>query len=158
MARLGVLFERTEDGFWLGSCPSVRGAFAQGETLPSCRRRLREAIESILLYAPADDLEDLLESQPIRVAAEALDVEIPARPARDLITQAEIARIAGVSRQAVNNWTKTRRDFARPSARGSGGALWEREDILRWLSDAKRVAGRPSTRESWPAAAAAGRR
>ncbi|MGQ0670851.1 MAG: helix-turn-helix transcriptional regulator [Actinomycetota bacterium] len=110
-----------------------------------------------MLYAPAGDIEDLLQSQPVRVAAEALDVEVPTRPARDLITQAEIARIAGVSRQAVNNWTKTRRDFPRSAARGSGGRLWERQDVLRWLSEAKRVAGRPSRRESWPAAAAAGR-
>lgn len=150
MAKIGVLFERAADGVWLGSCPSVRGAFAQGKTLPACRRRLREAIESVLLYAPADDLDDLLQSQPVRVTAEVIDAAVPERPARDLITQAEIARIAGVSRQAVHNWTKAASDFPRPAARGTSGGVWEREDILRWLSGARRVAGRPSARESWP--------
>ena len=148
MATLGVLFERGADGIWLGSCPSVRGAFAQGTTLPACRRRLREAIESVLLYAPTDDLEDLLGSEPVKVAAEIIDAAVPERAARDLVTQAEIARIAGVSRQAVNHWTRTTRDFPRPAVRERSGGLWEREDILRWLAGARRIAGRPSVRES----------
>lgn len=153
MTNVGVIFERLEAGMWLGFCPSVRGAFAQADTLPTCRRKLREAIESALLYAPADDLEDLSEAEPVRVVADILDVVLPERPARDLVSQAEVARMAGVTRQAVHNWVKTRRDFPRPVTRGSSGPLWERDDVRRWLRSGRRAAGRPSVRESWPAAA-----
>jgi len=146
---VGVIFERLPDGTWLGFCPAVPGAFAQGDSLPACRRRLREAIESVLLYAPTDDLEDLSEAQPVKVAADILAVAIPDRPAQDLISQAEIARMAGVTRQAVNGWAKTRRDFPRPVARGSSGPLWERDDVARWLASGRRVAGRPAKREKW---------
>lgn len=149
MMSVGVIFERQADGTWLGLCPSVPGAFAQAGTLPACRRRLREAIESVLLYAPPDDIEDLAEARPVKVVADILEVEIPERPARDLVSQAEIARMAGVTRQAVHSWVKARRDFPRSVTRGSSGALWERDDVLRWLRSGRRVAGRPSAREKW---------
>lgn len=149
MTNVGVIFERLADGTWLGFCPSVRGAFAQADTLPACRRRLREAVESVLQYAPTDDLQDLSEAQPVKVAADILDVAIPDRPARDLVSQAEVARIARVTRQAVHGWVKTRRDFPRPVTRGSSGPLWERDDVVRWLASGRRVAGRPAARERW---------
>lgn len=155
MTRVGVLFERTPGGVWVGTCPAVPGAAAQGDTLPACRRRLREAIASVLMYAPMDDLEDLADSEAGDARAELIDIEIPERPEVDLVSQAEIARLAGVSRQAAGHWVR-RADFPRPHARTSRGAAWRRDDVLHWLSFGRRTAGRPSARESF--AAARGRR
>ena len=157
MTRIGALFERTPDGVWVGSCPSIPGAIAQGRTLPECRRHLRAAIGSVLMHAPTDDIEDLADSAAVAVRAELLDIQIPERPAVDLVSQSDIARIAGVSRQAVHGWTRSRRDFPRPFTRTATGPRWRRDDILHWLGSGRRAAGRPSTRASWSAAASAAR-
>ncbi len=154
--RVGVLFEKMPDG-WLGHCPAVPGAIAHGRTIRACERRLRDAIDSILLYAPTGDVEDLEKYEPVDVAAEIVEVEAPERSARDLVNQADISRIAGVSRQAVQGWTR-RSDFPSPVSRWRRGALWEREDVLRWLASGRRPAGRPSVRERWTTVAASGRR
>jgi len=151
MTRVGVLFERTPGGMWVGTCPAVPGAAAQGDTLSTCKRRLGDAIASILMYAPMDDLEDLAESEASEARAELMDIAIPERPEVDVVTQAEIARMAGVSRQAVGHWVR-RADFPRPHARTSRGPAWRRDDVLHWLSFGRRTVGRPSTRESRAAA------
>src|SRR5206468_616575 len=65
VTRVGALFERTPEGVWVGMCPSIPGAVSQGRTLPQCRKKLRDAIASLLDYAPADDLEDLGESEAV---------------------------------------------------------------------------------------------
>jgi predicted RNase H-like HicB family nuclease/predicted DNA-binding transcriptional regulator AlpA len=152
VTRVGALFERTPEGDWLGTCPSVPGAFAQGRTIPQCRKKLRDAIESLLEYAPADDLEDLRESEAVVARAELIDVPIPEPEGDELISQSDIARIADVSRQAVNTWID-RPGFPR-SIEVASGARWRRSDILRWLASGRKTAGRPSVREAWPPGAA----
>jgi predicted RNase H-like HicB family nuclease/predicted DNA-binding transcriptional regulator AlpA len=150
--RVGALFERTSEGVWVGTCPSVPGAVAQGRTIPQCRKKLRDAIASLLEYAPADDLEDLRESEAVVARAELIDVERPELDDESLVSQSDIARLAGVSRQAVNTWID-RPGFPRP-LEGAGGARWRRSDILRWLESGRKTAGRPSIREAWPPGAA----
>lgn len=142
--RTAALFQRGADGVWLGFCPAIRIAFAQGETLSECRRRLRDAIESVLPYVPSDDLEDLREGQAEETAAEVIEVQLPSPEERhELITQAVIARLAGVTRQAVSQWVKRRQDFPPPAARSRRGPLWDRDAVLRWLATAERSQGRP---------------
>jgi predicted RNase H-like HicB family nuclease/predicted DNA-binding transcriptional regulator AlpA len=148
VTRVGALFERTPEGVWIGTCPSVPGAIAQGGTIAQCRKKLRDAIASLLAYAPADDLEDLRESEAVVVRAELIDIEIPELDDEALVSQSDIARMANVSRQAVNTWIR-RPGFPR-SIEVSSGARWRRSDILRWLASGRRTAGRPSLREGWP--------
>jgi predicted RNase H-like HicB family nuclease/predicted DNA-binding transcriptional regulator AlpA len=145
---VGALFERTPEGVWVGMCPSVPGAFAQGRTIPQCRKKLRDAIASLLDYAPADDLEDLRENEAVVARAELIDVALPDLVVDGLVSQSDIARIADVSRQAVNTWIG-RPGFPR-SIETSSGSRWRRSDILRWLASGRKTAGRPSVRESWP--------
>jgi len=152
VTRVGALFERTPEGVWVGICPSVPGAFAQGRTIAQCRKMLRDAIASLLEYAPADDLEDLRESEAIVARAELIDIEMPEFEQGTLVSQSDIARIADVSRQAVNTWIR-RPGFPR-SIETSSGSRWRRNDILRWLASGRKTVGRPSVREAWPPGAA----
>jgi predicted RNase H-like HicB family nuclease/predicted DNA-binding transcriptional regulator AlpA len=152
VTRVGALFERTPEGVWVGTCPSVSGAFAQGRTIPQCRKKLRDTIASLLEYAPADDLEDLRESEAIVARAELIDVEMPELDDEALVSQSDIARIADVSRQAVNTWID-RPGFPR-AIEVASGTRWRRSDILRWLASGRKTAGRPSVREVWPPGAA----
>ncbi len=144
---VAMTFTRLSDGTWMGSCAGLPEAFAGGDSLPDCRRRLRDAVESVLLYAPRDDVEDLMDFQPVRVVAEIAEVRFPERPARDLVTQADIARIAGISRQAVSRWARDVRGFPRPFSGKGRGALWERDEVLRWLGAGRRRSGRPGVRD-----------
>ena len=98
MTRVGALFECTPEGIWVGTCPSVAGAFAQGRSIAECRRKLRAAIHSLLEVAPAGDLEDLVDGEATTVRAELLDVVVPDRD-DELISQAEISRTAQVTRR-----------------------------------------------------------
>ena len=41
------VFERDE-GWYIGCCPEMPGAFGQGRTLEECRESLREAIRLVL--------------------------------------------------------------------------------------------------------------
>ncbi len=152
MTRLGVLFERTPEGAWVATCPSVAGAVAQGRTIPECRRKLRDAVSSLLVYAPSGDLEDLLGSEATRVRAELLDIPVPERSDEDLLSQADIARTAQVSRQAVHQWVD-RPDFPRSVESAEAGPLWKTSDVLHWLASGRKRAGRPSVREAWPPSA-----
>ena len=147
MTRVGALFERTPEGIWVGTCPSVAGAFAQGRSIAECRRQLRAAIHSLLEVAPTGDLEDLVDGEATTARAELLDVVVPDRD-DELITQAEISRTAQVTRQAVHRWVK-RPDFPSSVERMTAGPLWRKSDVLRWLASGRRTAGRPSIRESW---------
>jgi predicted DNA-binding transcriptional regulator AlpA len=126
----------------------VPGAIAQGRTIPQCRKKLRDAITSMLEYAPADDLEDLRESEAVVARAELIDIEMPELEEEALVSQSDIARIANVSRQAVNTWIR-RPGFPR-SIETSSGSRWRRSDILRWLASGRKTAGRPSVRAAWP--------
>jgi predicted RNase H-like HicB family nuclease len=145
--RVGTVLFRQDDGLWVGYCPALPAAVSGGTSLPECRARLRDAIQTVLLYAPHDDVADLREMQPTRGKAEVVEIDLPRRPATDLVTQAEIARIARVSRQAVSHWATKVKGFPRPSTGSGHGALWERDDILRWLAEGRRSPGRPSARE-----------
>lgn len=51
----------------------------------------------------------------------------------DLVGLAEIADMAGVSRQAVTNWTARHDSFPEPLARLAAGPVWKRNDIAAWL-------------------------
>jgi predicted RNase H-like HicB family nuclease/predicted DNA-binding transcriptional regulator AlpA len=148
VTQVGALFERTPEGVWVGTCPSVSGAIAQGRTIPQCRKKLRDAIASLLEYAPADDLDDLRESEAVLARAELIEIEMPELEDEELVSQSDIARIAHVSRQAVHSWI-VRPGFPR-SSELSSGARWRRSDILRWLASGRKTAGRPSVREAWP--------
>lgn len=64
----------------------------------------------------------------------------------DLVGLAEIAEMAGVSRQAVTNWTTRHGSFPEPLARLAAGPVWQRADIAAWLDAQGLSAGKPRTR------------
>jgi predicted RNase H-like HicB family nuclease len=148
MTRVGALFERTPEGVWVGSCPSVAAAFAQGRTFAECRRKLRDAIVSLLEFAPAGDLEDLRDGEATAARADLLDITVPERD-EELLTQAGIARVAQVTRQAVHRWVSLP-DFPEPAERTPAGPTWRASDVLGWLASGRKTAGRPGIRTSWP--------
>ncbi|KQX55363.1 MULTISPECIES: N-6 DNA methylase [unclassified Streptomyces] len=51
-----------------------------------------------------------------------------------LITGAEIARIAGVTRAAVSNWRRRHKDFPAPAGGSSGTPLFSLTDVRAWLA------------------------
>jgi hypothetical protein len=51
----------------------------------------------------------------------------------DLVGLAEIAEMAGVSRQAVTNWTARHDSFPQPLARLAAGPVWQRAAVAAWL-------------------------
>ena len=53
--------------------------------------------------------------------------------ADDLLGISEIAKIAGVSRQAVANWRKRSSDFPRPIAELASGPIFRRSHVRVWL-------------------------
>ncbi len=54
-------------------------------------------------------------------------------PTNNLVGLAEIADIAGVSKQAVSNWRMRYDDFPRPIQNLQSGPVWERERIEAWV-------------------------
>ena len=64
----------------------------------------------------------------------------------DLVGLAEIAEMAGVSRQAVTNWTARHDSFPEPLARLAAGPVWRRTDIAKWLVAQGLQADKPRTR------------
>jgi predicted DNA-binding transcriptional regulator AlpA len=57
----------------------------------------------------------------------------------NLVGIAEIAQIAGVSRQVVNNWNVRDVSFPRPIAQLACGQIWDQEEILAWLMKQDRL-------------------
>ena len=53
--------------------------------------------------------------------------------ARDEITSAAIARLAGVRRAAVSNWRKRYPDFPRPVGGSSSSPTFDRAEVIDWL-------------------------
>ena len=51
----------------------------------------------------------------------------------NLIGISEVAKIAGVSRQAVANWRKRSEDFPRPIAELASGPIFQRSHVRAWL-------------------------
>lgn len=52
----------------------------------------------------------------------------------DLVGIAEIAEMAGVSRQVVHAWTRRARDMPKPLARLKMGPVWDRGEVRKWLA------------------------
>lgn len=61
----------------------------------------------------------------------------------DLVSLAEIAAAAGVTRQRAQQWAKDRTDFPTPVLTTSLGPLYARAATDHWLATARRRAGRP---------------
>lgn len=55
-----------------------------------------------------------------------------------LVSTGDIARLAGVTVDAVAQWVK-RGIFPEPLAKTSGGRIWEREVVERWLIETGRM-------------------
>lgn len=53
----------------------------------------------------------------------------------DLMGLAEIAKLAGVSPQAVSNWQKRKEDFPAPLAQLASGAVWDGAVVRAWLDE-----------------------
>jgi hypothetical protein len=51
----------------------------------------------------------------------------------ELVGLAEIAEMAGVTRQAVTNWTARHASFPEPVARLAAGPIWDRSAVASWL-------------------------
>lgn len=63
----------------------------------------------------------------------------------DLISMADIARLAGQSRATVGNWKARNPDeFPAERGRGSRGPLYDRAEVTAWLEATDRLAKRPS--------------
>lgn len=43
-----IIYEQDEDGYYIASCPSIKGCVAAGKTLDEAYRNICEAIESCL--------------------------------------------------------------------------------------------------------------
>ena len=62
----------------------------------------------------------------------------------DLITMADIARLAGQSRSAVGNWkARNPEDFPAESGRGPRGPLYDRAEVTKWLEASNWLDRRP---------------
>jgi type I restriction-modification system DNA methylase subunit len=57
----------------------------------------------------------------------------------DLISMADIARLAGQSRATVGNWKARNPDFPAERARGSRGPLYDRAEMTAWLESTNRL-------------------
>jgi len=51
----------------------------------------------------------------------------------ELLGISEIAKLAGITRQAVSNWRNRYRDFPEPTYELVSGPVWKRDDIEQWL-------------------------
>ena len=60
--------------------------------------------------------------------------------ASDLVSMADIARLAGQSRSTVGNWKARDPDFPPEHSRGPRGPLYQRESVVAWLSEKGRLA------------------
>ena len=56
-----------------------------------------------------------------------------------LVARGDIARMAGVRPDTVRVWVHRHVNFPAPVARTSGGSLWLRSDIERWLRATGRI-------------------
>lgn len=59
--------------------------------------------------------------------------DTPAAPANALVTGAEIARLAGVTRAAVSNWRRRYDDFPAPAGGGVNSPLFDLAEVQVWL-------------------------
>jgi type I restriction enzyme M protein len=61
----------------------------------------------------------------------------------DLISTADIARLAGQSRATVGNWKSRNPDFPPERGRSSRGPLYDRAEVTTWLESTNRLNERP---------------
>ena len=61
----------------------------------------------------------------------------------DLISTADIARLAGQSRAAVGNWKARNPDFPPERGRGPRGPLYDRAEVTQWLESTGRLDKQP---------------
>ncbi|MBK3525367.1 MULTISPECIES: N-6 DNA methylase [Streptomyces] len=61
-----------------------------------------------------------------------------ARAADPLISGAEIARLAGVTRAAVSNWRRRHKDFPSPAGGSSSAPLFSLSDVQAWLAQQRK--------------------
>ena len=59
----------------------------------------------------------------------------------DLVSMADVARLAGVSRAAAGNWKSREVDFPEAHSKGSRGPLYDRADVVEWLLKTNRMDG-----------------
>ncbi|MFE2565898.1 N-6 DNA methylase [Streptomyces mirabilis] len=62
-----------------------------------------------------------------------------APPAGPMVTGAEIARLAGVTRAAVSNWRRRYEDFPAPTSRGVNSPLFDLAEVQAWLGKQRKA-------------------
>ncbi len=65
--------------------------------------------------------------------------ELMATVGTELMTMADIARLAGQSRATVGNWKARNPDFPTERERGSRGPLYDRAEVVGWLQSTGRI-------------------
>jgi type I restriction-modification system DNA methylase subunit/predicted DNA-binding transcriptional regulator AlpA len=69
-----------------------------------------------------------------------MECRLMAQPQLDLISMADIARLAGQSRATVGNWkSRNPEDFPSERGRGSRGPLYDRAEVTAWLESTNRL-------------------
>lgn len=69
--KLEVILQKDEDGFYVASCPAIKGCHSQGKTRPEALRNVREAILGCL-----DVLNGQAKRQGKRHRAELVEVAV----------------------------------------------------------------------------------
>jgi len=64
----------------------------------------------------------------------------------NLLATGDIAKLAGVTVDAVAQWVRRYPDFPQPLDRTSAGAIWRREDIENWLRKTGRLEAAPGVK------------
>jgi hypothetical protein len=64
----------------------------------------------------------------------------------ELLGTLEVAQLAGVSVQAVANWSSRHSDFPKPLARLASGPVWDGKSMRAWLSAKGLIGGRTAPR------------
>jgi hypothetical protein len=61
----------------------------------------------------------------------------------------EIARVAGVTPQAVSNWVTRKPDFPAPLAVLASGAVWEGSTVRAWLANRQLVPSKEAQQQAF---------
>lgn len=118
-----VTYERDEDGWWVGTCPSLRGCHTQGRSIAQTRERLREAMALFDVSPTAVLAEEIHVGKKIehdlellrstRERAEQLAKEsaeqtrrIADRLAKAGLSRRDVGELLGISFQRVQQLTK----------------------------------------------------